>query len=264
MQAGNQRQEEASSQVYATAGDTRWAFHYTDDRLIRYLRDRRLKIAMRTLDQLGHLRPGTQSVLVVCGGVGGEGTWLRRSGFLDVTVSDFSEEALQRCQRFDPLLKTLALNAEDINLPNDCYDIVLVQDGLHHLSRPTLGFTEMLRVARTATVVIEPHAGLVGKLIGAKWEVHGEAVNYVFRWNALLLEQCASSYLLSPPGLIIVAARFWDHNVSVRRAVEHLPRWSRTMAARLVYGLLTPFNRFGNMMVGIVIKSPDSTYTERG
>jgi hypothetical protein len=30
---------------------------------------------------------------------------------------------------------------------DDSYDIALVQDGLHHLSRPVLSFIEMLRVA---------------------------------------------------------------------------------------------------------------------
>ena len=64
------------------------------------------------------------------------------------------------CRSFDERLKTRVLNAEEMSEVEDgSYDLVLVQDGLHHLPRPTLGFTEMLRVARIAAIVIEPHSG---------------------------------------------------------------------------------------------------------
>src|SRR6185436_5595240 len=112
-------------------------------------------------------------------------------------VSDLSEKAMALCRSFDERLKTRVLNAEEMSEVEDgSYDLVLVQDGLHHLPRPTLGFTEMLRVARIAAIVIEPHSGLVARAIGKTWEVEGDAVNYVFRWNRNILEQTTRSYLL--------------------------------------------------------------------
>ena len=211
---------------------------------------------MRELDKRGKLDVAKQSVLLVCGGVGGEGTFLANQGFVDVTVSDLSEKALELCRRFDRRLKTRILNAEDMSEVEDgSYDLVLVQDGLHHLPRPILGFTEMLRVARGAAIVIEPHSGLVARAIGTKWEVDGEAVNYVFRWNGHLLEQATRSYLLQDDAEVI-ACRFFDHNLAVNRAVSKLPlpRGIQLLEAKAIYRLLDFAAPVGNMMVGIVLK----------
>jgi len=236
--------------------EQRRAFHYTNDPLTRYLRDRRLRVALGILLDQGRLDPANQSVLLVCGGVGGEGTFLRNFGFQDVTVSDISREALEISGRFDPRLQTMLLDAESMtDLPDKSYDIVLAQDGLHHLPRPVLGYTEMLRVARVAAIVIEPHYGAIGKWIGREWEVSGEAVNYVFRWNRSIMEQTTRSYLLSKDSAI-VPHRLWDHNLAIGRAVARMPRQLQLRAAKSIYAALRPFDRFGNMMVGVALK-PD-------
>jgi hypothetical protein len=54
---------------------------------------------------------------------------------------------------------------------------------LHHLPRPVTGFTEMLRVAKKAVIVIEPYDSLIGNLLGTEWEEQGTAINYVYRWD---------------------------------------------------------------------------------
>jgi SAM-dependent methyltransferase len=254
MSDGVQAQREASNRIYSDRTETIWDFHYTSDPLIRYLRDRRLRLALKELDKRGRLDAARQSVLLVCGGVGGEGTFLANQGFVDVTVSDLSGEALERCRRFDGRLKTRLLNAEDMSeVADGSYDLVLVQDGLHHLPRPVLGFTEMLRVARTAVVVIEPHCGLVAKAIGTKWEVVGDAINYVFRWSRSIFEQSTRSFLLRDD-VEVITCRFFDHNLVVGRAVQKLPRNWQLWAARTIYGLLRLVAPMGNMMVGIVLK----------
>jgi SAM-dependent methyltransferase len=251
---GVQIQGAAMAAVYGDADRSRWSFHYTADPVVRYLRDRRLRLALGILRRHGALEPARQRVLLVCGGVGGEGTFLLNAGFQDVTVSDLSEEALALCRQFDPRLHTRPLNAEDMaEVPDGSYDLVVVQDGLHHLPRPVLGFTEMLRVARQAVIVIEPHHGLVGTLSGTTWERQGEAVNYVFRWNGALLEQATRSYLLRSDA-VVVAHRVWDHSLLLGRTVARLPAGVRLPAARAAYGLLTPLRRAGNMMVGVVVK----------
>jgi SAM-dependent methyltransferase len=235
-----------------------WSFHVTSDPLTRFLRDRRMRIALDVLRRRKLLDAPRQSVLVVCGGVGGEGVFLRRFGFGDVTVSDLSDAALAVCRQLDPHLKTVSLNAEDMaQIPDAGYDLVLVQDGLHHLPRPVLGFTEMLRVARTAVVVIEPYDSLVGKLIGTEWEEHGEAVNYVFRWNHSMLKQATLSYLLRSDA-VVVSRRVWDHNVAVGKMVRRLPERWQLRAAQGTYRALSSVNRLGNMMVGVVVKADGS------
>lgn len=202
--------------------------------------------------------PAEWDVLIVCGGVGGEGTLLANLGFRKVTVSDFSKNALEICKVRDARLQTCILNVEQLDLPDDSFDLVLVQDGLHHLPRPALGLTEMLRVARRAVVVVEPHSGVVAKLLGTVWECKVDKVNHVFRWNQLLLEQVTLSYLLQIPSYI-KAIRLWDHNVMMSKLAKLLgsKRVGLFFVKFCYFFLNSLFWWLGNMMIGIVVKHND-------
>lgn len=240
---------------YADGGLSRWEFHTTDNPFTRYLRDRRLHVALDVLREHGKLQPAAQSALVVCGGVGGEAIFLANQGFQDVTVSDLSDEALATASQLDSRIKTQHMNAEAIDLPDSSVDLVFVQDGLHHLPRPALGLTEMLRVARTAAIVIEPHYGLAGSRIGTTWERHGDSINYVFRWSAQSFEQTVRSYLLAEHSPVVVR-RFWDHNNQIAKVAQRAPAAQRLRAAKALYGGLAALDRWGNMFVGVAFK-PD-------
>jgi len=134
------------------------------------------------------------------------------------------------------------------------HHLVVVQDGLHHLPRPSLGFTEMLRVAKKAVIVIEPYDSLVGNMIGTEWEVHGDAVNYVYRWNRKMIRQTVKSYLLRNYHSIRVA-RIWDHSLTVNKIVHKFPKRFRPGLAKAIYSLLSLFNFSGNNMVAIITKN---------
>ena len=255
--ASVERQRAAFDDVYDSPLE-RWSFHGTEDPLVRFLRDRRIKIGVQRAMKVSGGSPEEWDALVVCGGVGGEGTLLANLGFRSVTVSDISENAVEICKVRDPRLKTCVVNAEAMSLPDKSFDLVLVQDGLHHLPRPMLGYTEMLRVARRAVIVIEPHAGLVANLIGTTWEKHGDEVNYVFRWNQLMLEEPARSVLLDS-STDIKAIRLWDHNQVVGKLIRKLRIGSgraAVSAAKFLYAALNiPFSWLGNRMVGVVVKT---------
>lgn len=257
------RLQQSYEHSYSRSSARDWEFHDTADPVMRYLRDRRLGVAVNALSERTGLLPAQWTALVVCGGVGGEGTYLANRGCQSVVVSDFSAHALEICSRRDPRLRTLQLNAEALDLPDNSFDVVLVQDGLHELRRPVLGLTEMLRVARRAVAVIEPHSGIVARMLGTVWEQHGgddgaggSGKNYVFRWNARFLADVARSYLLDEAKDVHVI-RFWDHNVTVRRVADLTGGGRRgLLAARATYGVLdgvVPW--MGNAMVGIVTKS---------
>lgn len=245
-------QQTAFERIYSVP-DERWAFHDDPDPAVRLLRDRRLQIALSQLRSIVEVSPPEWRVLVVCGGVGGEATWLLDQGFEDVTVSDFSESALTVCHRRESRAQTLVLDAEALALPDGTYDLVLVQDGLHHLRRPALGLTEMLRVAARAVVVIEPHDGLVGRLLGKRWEVHGAERNFVFRWTGRLLEQTVRSYLLGDEP-VVMAKRLWDHNVVVGKFARKISRREPLKGVQRIYMALRPFDRIGNMLIAVVVK----------
>jgi ubiquinone/menaquinone biosynthesis C-methylase UbiE len=250
----------AFEEIYRDQTYARWSFHFTYDPLTRFLRDRRLSTALRILG--GYWRPPLEwpdlSVLVLCGGVGGEGHLLANAGFRHVMVADFSRQSLEMCRRFDSRLCVAQLDAERLGLADDSFDLVLVQDGLHHLPRPHLGLTEMLRVARGAVVIIEPHTGIVSRLFGQEWEQNDGSVNFVYRWNRSTIEQTVKSFLLRAD-LDVRTRRIWDHNIMVGRVVGLLPARVRLAAAKLIYGLLhIALPSLGNMMVGAVIWPPTS------
>lgn len=259
MASSTQAQLEVFERSYDTPPE-RWAVFDTADPATRYTHDRRLRIAIDRLAQRTGEDFSRWSALVVCGGVGGEGTYLANRGFASVTVSDFSPRALEQCRQRDPRLATSLLEAESLAVDDASYDLVLVQDGLHHLPRPTQGFTEMLRVARRAVVVIEPHAGLAARLLGKTWERHGDAVNFVFRWDERMLVQIVRSYLLERP-CAVEDLRFWDYNVLFYRLARKLGRWQlASRLQKLAYRTLNvcgPSRALGNMMVAVIVKDPD-------
>ena len=247
-------QQNIFEEIYSEDNAARFNFHTSSDPLIRYLRDRRLQ---KAIDYIKANSGGEDiykwKVHVVCGGVGGEGIFFIKKGFQDVTVSDISENSLKICRQLEPKINTVVLNGEDTGLADNTYDLVVVQDGLHHLPRPVTGFTEMLRTAKKGVIVIEPYYSAVGNLMGTEWEVHGGSTNYVYRWNRMMVDQAVKSYLLKDYKAIKVF-RFWDHNVVVRKIAQKFPASVQLGAAKLVYALLEPLKSLGNMMVAVVLK----------
>jgi SAM-dependent methyltransferase len=237
----------------------RWAFHDSPDPATRYTRDRRLRVALDRLGEVCGDDLSGWSALVTCAGAGGEATYLANRGLHHVTASDFSPRALEHCRRRDPRLATLCLDAEQLEVADASYDLVLVQDGLHHLPRPVLGLTEMLRVARRAVVVIEPHEGLVTRWLGREWERNGAAVNWVFRWDERMLLQTVRSYLLERP-CSVEDVRFWDYTPLLYRLKQRLGSMERAWwAQRAIYRVLNwagPVRRLGNAMVAVIVKDP--------
>jgi ubiquinone/menaquinone biosynthesis C-methylase UbiE len=236
----------------------RWDFHDTNDPVVRLVRDRRLHIAVRHLRRWGSgLGKKTASCLVVCGGVGGEASFLRKAGYFLSTNADFSPDLLQHMQKRDPALLGVLTDTERLPFADGSFDLVLVQDGIHHLRNPVRGVVEMIRVARQAVVVIEPHEGWVARLFGTKIEVDPEtqAQNFVFRWNRWLFRQVAESYLVGQ-NFRVYGLRFWDHSMTLLRLFQPLPSPSlRVALTRLTYGVLDLFfGCWGNMFIGIVVK----------
>jgi len=253
MQEQVKDQKKSFEEIYSLESKTRFAFHTTDDPLIRFLRDRRLNKGLDILKKHNSAFLAW-SVLIVCGGVGGEGIFFLRKGFKDITVSDISENSLKICNLFEPSINTVMLNGESLDIADNSYDLVIVQDGLHHLPKPVSGFTEMLRVARKGVVVIEPYNGLVGKLIGTEWEKHGDAVNYVFRWDKNMINQVVKSQLLTNYKLIKVL-RLWDHNSIILKMVSKLfPKSLQLAGSKAIYKVLSLFDFLGNNMVAVILK----------
>jgi hypothetical protein len=216
----------------------------------------RLHEAMRRLDHADPTIPRDSKILILCASDGLEGTALADLGWSNITVSDLSLTAANTAVLRDPRLKAMVINAEDSGLPRDAYDIVLIQDGLHHLQRPVQGFTEMLRIASRAVIFMEPHQSVVGRRIGTEWEIHGDAVNYVFRWSKRLVQDVASSYL-GRDSFQNLSFSFWHHNPVFYKIGRRLGSGTFAITClRVLKGTLDVLlSSSGNSICGMVLKN---------
>jgi SAM-dependent methyltransferase len=231
--------------------------HVSDQNpLVRYLVRWRILTGIQRMTSALEGRLAAQaSFLVLCAGEGLEGSILADLGYQDVTVSDISEHGVRAATERDKRLKGLVANLEHSDIPDASYDVVIVQDALHHLQNPVLGFTEMLRIARHGAMFFEPHRSLVGAAIGRKWERNGEAVNYVFRWSRAMIQDVASSYL-GPGGFTNLSFSYWHHNLALNKAGRLLGGGSAGMLAvrALKITLNGLLGRAGNQVCGMIIK----------
>jgi SAM-dependent methyltransferase len=247
-----QRQKTQFNQSYAS-GSRKHVL--SDDPATKYISSWRVEESFRRLmsESKGVINFDS-SVLILCSGEGMEGSILYNFGFTDVTVSDLADTGVQAALARDNRLKGVVLNAEQSDLANESFDIVLVQDGLHHLSSPIRGFTEMLRIAKKAVVFLEPHDSLIGRTIGTKWEKNGAALNWVFRWNKALVEQVASSYLGSDE-FRNLSFSFWHHNLVYAKIPQKMGSSLGLFAVKKIKWLLDiTMGRFGNQFCGLVLK----------
>lgn len=231
----------------------------TDDPMVRWIVRWRLREALQRLGGASAEVTLGSRLLVMCAGDALEGSILCDEGFRDVTISDISKVGVEQATERDPRMTGLVLNAESANLEDCSYDVVVVQDGLHHLQNPVLGFTEMLRVARVAAFFLEPHNSLAGRKLGRTWEIpeSGDAPNYVFRWTRRLVSDVAFSYL-GQESHVNLSFSFWHHNIMLERLGKRLGGGERAIhALRVAKGAADrAVGRLGNQFCGLVVKTP--------
>lgn len=226
------------------------------DPVTRFIVNTRVEESMtRFMHIVGpRLTKASAKVLVACAGEGLEGSILCNMGYLDVTISDLSPNGVKAALERDPRLHGLVLNAEHTGLPDNSFDVVLIQDGLHHLQQPVLGLTEMLRLAKVGVIFLEGHDTLICRLSGTEWEINGSAVNYVFRWTRRGLKQIVSSYL-GPDSFEDYSYTFWHHNMVFARFPGWFGNKLALPAIRTVKWLLDRLlGRFGNSFCGLIVK----------
>jgi SAM-dependent methyltransferase len=260
MQEHWQKQKAYHDEYFANQGTRS---HVTSqDPLVRDVVRWRLEETVRRLVRASAGRITKEnSVLVLCSGEGLEGTVLADLGFADVTVSDLSEHAVNAAVARDNRLKGRVINAERSDVSAGTYDVVIVQDGLHHLASPVHGFLEMLRICRVGCAFLEPHDSLPGRLLGSRWERNGDAINYVFRWDSRLVEKVTSSFFASEH-FTNVSFSYWHHNNSYAKIGKIITRPKLAILAvriiRTTLGIVLP--GWGNQFSGVILKNPEHSW----
>lgn len=126
----------------------------------------------------------------------------------------------------------LALDAENIALPDNSYPIVFAHAVLHHCQSPHKALGEMARVAQQHVLFIEPNDSAALRLLVRKgfsfpYEISavaaqqylrggmrdGPVPNYIYRWTGREVSKCVAAY--QPERQFDISAHpFWDFYVN--------------------------------------------------
>lgn len=176
--------------------------------------------------------PLDQQVLIV-GGSSDDEDALRRAGFTRMVNSNLPSD-IGRMERRESGSNGAhcKLDAEQMDLPDECFDLVFAHAVLHHCRSPHRALCEMLRVSRRFVVFLEPNDSLgMSLLVKLKFSFpyelpavidHGyrsggvrdsQIPNFIYRWNRDEVCKTASSYLAERV-LSFHTYPYWDFSVT--------------------------------------------------
>src|SRR6267142_255348 len=222
--------------------------------------------------------------VLVIGGGNIDIVLLETVGLTNYTLSNLTSSAISRTDRKDSPL----LNAEDLRLSDDSFDIVFAHDVLHHCYTPHKAVREMMRVARRCVIFFDPNdsafmralvrlnfsfqyeTGVVAALDYSSGGVMGGPIpNYTFRWTARELEKTANCAM---PDRIIesIGYPYWDFLVNEEglrlRRETRIGAITRVIgagnflkllrSAQSILNLWGPVRRQGNKFCGAIRKGP--------
>jgi ubiquinone/menaquinone biosynthesis C-methylase UbiE len=177
-----------------------------------------------------HIDPNEK--LLVIGGSWQDAEFLISAGFKDITLSNFQLEVEEDAHsNLSAKVKLLAIDAEQVDLPDGSFDCVFAHEVLHHCRSPHRALCEMLRVARKHAVLLEPNDSFSMRLLtragfSFPYEIFSVVYhtsesggvrdscipNFIYRWSANELRKTASSYLAEYEFLTHTYP-YWDFNV---------------------------------------------------
>ena len=178
----------------------------------------------------------TNEKLLVIGGSWQDVELLIGAGFKDITLSNFQLELDEDAHsNLSVKVKRLAIDVEQVDLPDGSFDYVFAHEVLHHCRSPHRALCEMLRVARKHVVVLEPNDSFSMRVL--TWAgfsfaheifsvvYHGYESggvrdscipNFIYRWSAHELRKTVSSYLAEYE-FLVHAYSYWDFNVDEKQ-----------------------------------------------
>ena len=178
--------------------------------------------------------PREAAVLVVGGG-SGDAEVLASAGFESFQMSNLPTEILRSGEdSFQPNNSATPLDAEDLALPDESYDLVFAHEVLHHCRSPHRALCEMLRVSRKFVIFQEPNDSLFMKaltflrlsfpyelpaVIDNGYTAGGvrdsQIPNYIYRWNRREVFKCVSSFAAERL-FSIYSYPYWDFNATAK------------------------------------------------
>ncbi len=228
------------------------------------------------------------NVLVV-GGSYEDADVLRKVGFRRMALSNLQDMAHFEQPKMDGVdLTAVNADAEDMQIADGSYDLVIAHEVLHHCRSPHKALLEMLRVSRKHVIIMEPNDSLLmhafvklrfsfpyelPAVIDHNFQAGGVrnscVPNYIYRWNGRDMYKTTASYIPESEFDLYVR-RYWDFNVDkdelALRSQTRIGMFTKILGPTLFLAALRGFqnvvNRLpvlggqGNKFFGCITKHP--------
>jgi SAM-dependent methyltransferase len=187
--------------------------------------------------------------VLVIGGTQEDADALRRCGFHRITLSNINGVPDDPGEPNE--LPVVALDAEDIRLSDNTYDVVFVHEVIHHCRSPHRALCEMLRVAKRHVVMMEPNDSAFMSLLcrlrfSFPFEVTAvvnndyvrggvrcsQIPNFIFRWNEHEVYKLACTFLAEYT-FRLYTDPYWHFNADERMLADR-----KQTRIKLITGLI--------------------------
>jgi len=153
-------------------------------------------------------------------------------------------------------VKVLVADAMSLPFKDNEYDLVWVNDGLHHLDRPFQGLNEMNRVGRCGFVFLEAQRTFLTPLLvklGIMEDYEEVEGNYVYRFTRKEVGKFMRAKKIGNYKIFTS----WCQNIDWfnKHIYNHLDnRMGLALFKFLFYNFNFLFGYFGNSLIGVAIK----------
>lgn len=154
------------------------ALTWLEETSFDYWRHARMRAVVKPLLDAS---PNATWLTVGDGRYGNDAIWLKKAGVNKVHASDLSDTLLKISKENGFLDEYSQQNAEALSFSNDEFDFVFCKEAFHHFPRPYKALDELLRVSKTAVVLIEPRDDLIDR---APFSVIFDIIRKIFQRRA--------------------------------------------------------------------------------
>ncbi|MBB5282709.1 SAM-dependent methyltransferase [Rhabdobacter roseus] len=213
----------------------------------------------------------SQSWLTVGDGYGFDANFFFEQG-LDVTATDIAGTFLPLARTHGLIEKYSVENAERLSFADGTFDYVFCKEAYHHFPRPYLAVYEMIRVAREAVILVEPHDPiskmpllLALRNILDRWDTallqrywknrysHEEVGNYVFKLSEREMDKLANGIGLPAVAFKGINNNYYHPSIAHERADDSSPAFRKIKRKLALHDLLTKLTLMPSQVLCAVI-----------
>ncbi|MCE6992733.1 class I SAM-dependent methyltransferase [Dyadobacter sp. CY323] len=279
--SSEKRSHEAHSEWY----EVQYATKEAKDKAIELWEDDQQRktinywIHQRMLDLANPFVTEPKSWLTVGDGYGFDANHFFKKG-LEVTASDISGSFLPLSQSKGLFNQYAIENVEKLTFEDNSFDYVFCKEAYHHFPRPYLGVYEMLRVAREAVILVEPHdpiskmplllamrnifdrfdTSLLQKYWRNRYSFE-EVGNYVFKLSEREMDKLANGMGLPAVAFKGINNNYYHPSYGKEKADDSSPAFRKIKKKLAFHDFLTRFSLMPSQVLCAVIfkKIPSQT-----